>query len=167
VIELVVIRDACDEDIQGFIDCYSRVWKSFRGILPEQWVEEVIEDTGKPSFSENIRSTIANPDRILLVAEKDGEIVGHAQGRVNRGGYSWLSFMGVSPEHRRHGVGRALLNAFIEESRKSGCTKVSLDTAPSLKPAIKLYTEMGFIPEGYMRNHMHGLDYIFYSLFLE
>jgi len=163
----VVIRNARDEDVQGFIDCYSRVWKSFRGILPEQWVEEVIEEAGQPSFQENIQSAIANPDRILLVAEKDGEIVGHAQGRVNRGGYSWLGFMGVSPDHRRQGIGRALLYRFTEESRRSGCTKVSLNTAPRLKPAIKLYADMGFIPEGYMRNHIHGLDLIFYSLFLE
>lgn len=167
MIELVVIRRACDEDIQGFIDCYSKVWKLFRGILPEKWVEEEIKEADQPSFQENVRSAIANPDRIILVAEEDGEIVGHAQGRVNRGGYSWLGFMGVSPDHRRHGVGRALLNGFIEESRKSGCTKVSLNTAPCLKPAIKLYADMGFIPEGYMRNHMHGLDLIFYSLFLE
>ena len=164
---MVVIRDACDEDIQGFIDCYCKVWNSFRGILPKHYVEEVIKEVGQPSFQENIRSTIANPDRILLVAEKVEKIVGHAQGRVNRGGYSWLGFMGVSPDHRRQGVGRALLNGFIEESRKSGCTKVSLDTAPCLKPAIKLYADVGFIPEGYMRNHMHGLDLIFYSLFLE
>ena len=163
----MVIRDVCDEDVQGFIDCYLKVWKSFRGILPEQWVEEVIKEAGRPSFQENIRSAIADPDRILLVAEKDGEIVGHAQGRVNRGGYSWLGFMGVSPDHRRQGIGRALLNGFIEESRRSGCTKVSLDTAPCLKPAVKLYADTGFIPEGYMRNHMHGLNLIFYSLFLE
>ena len=163
----MVIRDACDEDVQGFIDCYSKVWKSFRGILPEQWVEKVIEEAGQPLFQEKIRSAIANTDRILLVAEKDGEIVGHAQGRVNRGGYSWLGFMGVSPDHRRRGIGRALLHKFIEESRKSGCTKVSLNTAPCLKPAVKLYADMGFIPEGYMRNHMHGLDYIFYSLFFD
>ena len=164
---MVIIRDAYNEDILGYVQCYSKIWKSFRGILPKEYVEEVVNEAKQPSLKENIRSTIANPDRILLVAEEDGEIVGLAQGRVNRGGYSWLGFMGVSPDHRRQGVGRALLNDFIEKSRKSGCTKVSLNTAPCLKPAIKLYADTGFIPEGYMRNHMHGLDLIFYSLFLE
>jgi ribosomal protein S18 acetylase RimI-like enzyme len=144
-----------------------RARKSFRGILSEQWVEEVIEVADQPSFQEYIRSAIVNPDRILLVVEKDGEILGLAQRRVNKGGYSWLGFMGVAPDHRRQGIGRALLYGFIEESRKSGCTKISLDTAPCLKPAIKLYADVVFIPEGYMRNHMHGLDLIFYSLFLE
>ena len=163
----MVVRRARDKYIQGFHDCYTKVWKSLRGVLPDQYVEGVLEEVDQPSFLENIRSLLANPDGILLVAEKDGEIIGNAQGRLNRGGYGWLSFMGVSPDCRRRGVGRALLCSFIEESRKGGWTKVSLDTAPCLKPAIKLYTDMGFIPEGYMRNHMHGLDLIFYSLFLE
>lgn len=164
---MVNIRNTSEEDIQGYTECYTRIWEAFRGILPNQYVEEVLEESGQQSFSESLRGAIANPDRIVLLAEKEGEIVGLAQGRVNRGGYSWLGFMGVSPGFRRQGIGRALLSRFIEESRRSNCTKVSLNTAPCLKPAIKLYTDMGFIPEGYMRNHMHGLDLILYSYFLK
>jgi ribosomal protein S18 acetylase RimI-like enzyme len=166
VIILTVVRRAHDKDIQGFKECYRKVWTSFRGILPDEYVEDVLEEVDQPSFIENIRSLLDNPDGILLVAEREGEIIGHAQGRLNRGGYAWLGFMGVSSDHRRQGVGRALLDIFLTESRKHGCTKVSLDTAPCLKPAIKFYADMGFIPEGYMRNHMHGLDLIFYSYFL-
>jgi ribosomal protein S18 acetylase RimI-like enzyme len=143
-----------------------KIWESLRGILPNQYVEETIEEAGQPALSERIRTAIAEPNRIMLVAEEGGEIIGLAQGRTNKSGYSWLGFMGVSPDHRRRGVARKILNEFIKQSKKSGCTKVSLNTAPSLKPAIKLYTDTGFIPEGYMRNHMHGLDLIFYSLFL-
>ena len=160
------VRRAEEGDIPGFIKCYTEVWKSFQGILPDDYVKDTIDKAKQESFKDNMKSLLANPDGILLVAEEEGEIIGHAQGRLNRGGYGWLGFMGVSPNHRRRGVGRALLTTFIEESRKHGCTKVSLDTAPCLKPAIKLYTDAGFIPEGYMRNHMHGLDLIFYSYFL-
>ena len=121
---------------------------------------------GQKVFSDRIRAAIADPARLILVAEEGGEIVGLAQGRTNKGGYSWLGFMGVSPDHRRRGAARGLLHEFIRQSRERGCTKVSLNTAPSLKPAIKLYAETGFVPEGYLRNHMHGIDLIFYSLFL-
>ena len=159
------IRDARVNDIPGFVDCYSRIWESLRGILPESFVEEATEDVGQKVFSDRIRAAIESPARIMLVAEEGG-IVGLAQGRTNKGGYSWLGFMGVSPDHRRRGVARGQLDEFIRLSRESGCTKVSLNTAPCLKPAIKLYAEAGFTPEGYLRNHMHGLDLIFYSLFL-
>ena len=160
------IRDARVDDIPSFVDCYSRIWESLRGILPDTFVEEAIEDVGQQAFSDRIRAAIADPARIMLVAEEGGEIVGLVQGRTNKGGYSWLGFMGVSPDHRRGGVARGLLGEFIRQSRESGCTKVSLNTAPCLKPAIKLYADTGFIPEGYMRNHMHGIDLIFYSPFL-
>lgn len=159
------IRDARVDEIPGFVDCYSRIWESLRGILPDSFVEEATEDVGQKVFSDRIRAAIENPARIMLVTE-EGEIVGLAQGRTNKGGYSWLGFMGVSPDHRRKGAARGILHEFIRQSRESGCTKVSLNTAPSLKPAIKLYADTGFIPEGYLRNHMHGLDLIFYSLFL-
>ena len=159
------IRDARLDDIPSFVDCYSRIWESLRGILPESFVEEATEDVGQKAFSDRIRAAIENPARITLVAE-EGEIIGLAQGRTNKGGYSWLGFMGVSPVHRRRGVGRGLLDEFIRLSRESGCTKVSLNTAPCLKPAIKLYADTGFVPEGYLRTHVHGLDLIFYSLFL-
>ena len=45
----MVVRRACDKDIQGFCDCYTKVWKSFRGILPDQYVEGVLEET--PCFN--------------------------------------------------------------------------------------------------------------------
>ena len=160
------VRDARDDDIPGFVQCYVKIWESLRGTLPDTFVEEATEDVGQKAFSDRIRAAIADPARIMLVVEEGGEIVGLAQGRTNTGGYSWLGFMGVSPDYRRRGVGRGLLDEFIRRSRESGCTKVSLNTAPSLKPAIKLYADTGFIPEGYLRNHMHGLDLIFYSKFL-
>jgi ribosomal protein S18 acetylase RimI-like enzyme len=160
------VRGARADDIPGFVQCYVKIWESLRGILPDTFVEEATEEVGQQVFSDRIRTAIADPARIMLIAEEGGEIVGLAQGRTNRGGYSWLGFMGVSPDRRRRGVGRGLLDEFIKRSRESGCTKVSLNTAPSLKPAIKLYTDTGFIPEGYLRNHIHGLDLIFYSLFL-
>ena len=161
----MIIRSLKVDDIISFKKCYLSIWNSLRGILPDKFVAEAIEDVSKTLFSDRLVAAIEDPKRIMLVAEENDEIIGLAQGRTNKGGYSWLGFMGVSPEKRRMGIARRILEEFISYSKNEGCTKVSLNTAPTLKPAIKLYTEMGFIPEGYMRNHMHGLDLIFYSLF--
>ena len=145
------VRDARVDDIPGFVVCYSKIWESLRGILPDTFVEDATEDVGQQALTDRIRTAIEDSARIMLVAEEGGEIIGLAQGKTNKGGYSWLGFMGVSPDHRRMGVGRGLLLEFIRRSRECGCTKVSLDTAPCLKPAIKLYADTGFIPEGYMK----------------
>jgi ribosomal protein S18 acetylase RimI-like enzyme len=40
---------------------------------------------------------------------------------------------------RRKGISRQLLKTFIEETRRRGAAKVTLNTASELKPAIKLY----------------------------
>ena len=164
---MVVVRRACEDDVDGFIKCYTSVWKSFRSILPDSYIDEVLMGVEEPTFKDSVKLNFTNPERILIVAEQDQAILGHAQGNFNKGGYSWLNFIGVEPNHRRSGIGKALLNKFIEESKAFGCTKVSLNTAPCLKEAIKMYAEMGFVPEGYMKNHMHGLDLIFYSLFFD
>jgi len=90
-----------------------------------------------------------------------------ATGMVGRGGLTTLGFMGVIPSMRRKGISRQLLKTFIEETRRRGAAKVTLNTASELKPAIKLYVEMGFLSEGLLRRHLHRVDSIVYSKFLE
>ena len=161
------IRKAKVEDIQGLLDCIRRVWESLRDILPKPWVEDEIESNRQPDAKDRLKNVITDPTRIALVAEEKGEIVGFALGRTDKSGLSWLSFMGVSPTQRRRGIGRSLLRRYLEKSRLKGAQKVSLNTAPELKPAVNLYVDMGFIPEGLMRRHRYGVDLIIYSKFLD
>jgi ribosomal protein S18 acetylase RimI-like enzyme len=73
----------------------------------------------------------------------------------------------VDESHRRRGIGRSLMETFVEESVNLGAVKITLDTAPTLKPAVKLYADMGFVPEGFLRRHRLGVDLIIFSKFLE
>ena len=97
-----------------------------------------------------------------MVAMEEDETIGLAWGNIREDGSSWLTFLGVKPAHRRKGVGRSLLTRFIEESRKQGSHKVSLDTDPRLIPAVRLYESMGFVTEGFARNP-YGLELVIYS----
>lgn len=160
------VRMAKAEDVQGMLDCMSTVWESLRDVLPIAWIDYEIENIRRPDAEDRLRKVITDPTRITLVAEEDG-VVGFALGRTDKSGLSWLSFMGVSPAHRRRGIGRGLVQRYLEESRLRGAHKVSLNTAPELKPAVKLYVGMGFLPEGLMRRHRYGVDLIVYSRFLE
>ncbi len=105
-------------------------------------------------------------EAILLLAEKANEIIGVALGR-EYGSVCNLGFLGVKTEHRRKGVGTALLHKFVDEARKRNAHKISLHTAPTLLPAVELYIRNGFIPEGFLRTHTRGLDMIVYSKFLK
>lgn len=130
-------------DISGYLDCQMKIFESLRGVLLPVFIEGEIawlREQGR-AWAEK---AVEDSDSVVLVADEAGDIVGMAAGRVGRGGLSTLGFMGVAPAMRRRGIGRELLRAFIDRSR-----------------------EMGFLPEGLLRRHIHGVDAIVYSRFLD
>jgi ribosomal protein S18 acetylase RimI-like enzyme len=156
------IRKASNKDIRGFIDCYIDIWKSLQDILPTDYVNDQVEKAYSSTIKNELLAEISDSNYIILVAKENAEIIGLAWGNIRKDGSSWLSLLGVSQEHRRKGVGKSLLTRFIEESREKGSPKISFDTDPRLVPAIRLYENMDFVPEGYTKNP-YGLELIIYS----
>ncbi|MFX1561953.1 MAG: GNAT family N-acetyltransferase [Promethearchaeota archaeon] len=161
------VRKANSGDISDLINCQCKIWESLRTLLPLVWVENELQELQEEKMKEHFKRLVQDPIRIILAAEENREIVGVAFGRAGKGGVSWLGFMGVMSSHRSKGIGKAILQRYIEESKRQGAHKISLNTAPQLKPAIRLYTGMGFIPEGLFRRHIYGVDLIIYSKFLD
>ena len=64
-----------------------------------------------------------------------------------------LRNMAVDPEHRQQGVGKALLEEARGRFLKAGAKRVFLEVRPSNKPALALYTSVGF------GLHSHRKDY--------
>lgn len=160
------IRSATVDDFEKLIKCYIEIWESLREWLPNSFVDPELESIRKHEGRERFKQRIASEDAIFLLAEKANEITGVALGR-EYGGVCNLGFLGVKTEHRRKGMGINLLNKFVEEAKKREAHKISLHTAPCLLPAIRLYIKNGFIPEGFLRKHIRGLDMIVYSKLLK
>jgi ribosomal protein S18 acetylase RimI-like enzyme len=57
-----------------------------------------------------------------------------------------LRMVGVSPEYRGRGIARQLVNACIDLARAAGKQRLTLDTAPVMVAAQRLYASMGFTP---------------------
>ncbi|MDW8245668.1 MAG: ribosomal protein S18-alanine N-acetyltransferase [Sandaracinaceae bacterium] len=55
-----------------------------------------------------------------------------------------LSWIGVLPQFRRQGLGKKLLQAFIQGVRKEGARQVFLEVRADNGPAIALYDSFGF-----------------------
>ena len=90
-----------------------------------------------------------------FVAELDGALVGFATLVVIPASLRLRIFwqirdLFVSPEHRRQGVARALLDAVRTAAIDAGAVRLSVQTEIDNRPALRLYAELGFEPvEGY------------------
>jgi ribosomal-protein-alanine N-acetyltransferase len=90
----------------------------------------------------------------FVVAEEDGEIVGYIMCRIEMGlsnfGLSGVAKKGhvvsvaVLPEHRRKGVGKALVLKALEGMRGYGAKQCYLEVRVTNQEAISLYKKLDF-----------------------
>ena len=93
---------------------------------------------------------------MLLAEAPDGEIVGRLSlARDPHPASRHVADLGlmVDAEHRRRGIGRALLDAAVDWARQEGVRKLELHVFPHNEPAIALYESFGFRREGLRREH--------------
>ncbi len=86
-----------------------------------------------------------------FVATCDGESVGTATSTAYEDKFGWVAMVLVHPDHRRKGIGSALLYACIDYLEERVAT-VKLDATPMGK---KLYDTLGFVDE-YMMERWLG-----------
>lgn len=87
----------------------------------------------------------------FFVAEKGGKVLGYIGiSCVIDEGY--ITNVAVFPEHRRQGVGKALIERIFSLARDEGLAFVSLEVRESNIPAITLYESLGFRREGKRKN---------------
>jgi ribosomal protein S18 acetylase RimI-like enzyme len=88
------------------------------------------------------RKLRVRPD-LFLVAETAGVVIGAVM--VGYEGHrGWISYLGVDPDHRRQGVGRALMTEAERLLRAEGCPKINLQIRTSNVQAIEFYRRIGF-----------------------
>jgi ribosomal protein S18 acetylase RimI-like enzyme len=89
----------------------------------------------------------ADPRNILIVAERDGRILGFASGTVldhpDKPRNLFVQEVGVNEDAQRRGIGRALVLALRDEGRKLGCQATWVLTDGDNAPARALYTSSG------------------------
>ena len=98
-----------------------------------------------PTVSRLVAFPRTSPHGDVLVADNgDGEAAG-AVCCVSFGATGWIGALGVAPEARRHGVGRALTEAAIARLHERGADTVLLFATDMGRP---LYERLGFVIEG-------------------
>jgi len=99
------------------------------------------------------RQHIADPDRLVLVAELGGRIVGALDGtyrtRLNWPTRElWIADLIVTESARGQGIGRALMDDAITRARQAGCHGLALESGHSRQVAHQLYQSLGFKDKG-------------------
>ena len=118
----------------AFGDTYGEGWtrSQLAGILPMAGVSLVVARTaggGCAGFS--LARQVADESELLLIA--------------------------VVPERRRRGVGRELLDHFIDDARRHGLKRIHLEVRDG-NPAATIYSSFGFEPVGRRQNYYQGSD---------
>jgi ribosomal protein S18 acetylase RimI-like enzyme len=101
---------------------------------------------GVPALTERLGELLAADEIIVLLAGDPP--TGFALFRIRpslwaKAGDAYLEELYVVPEHRRQGIGRALLEASIEAAREAGANHFELTTGESDTEARGLYESHG------------------------
>ncbi|MDQ3817592.1 MAG: GNAT family N-acetyltransferase [Acidobacteriota bacterium] len=102
-------------------------------------------------YASFISTQLEKPDKVVLVANDNGDVIGYAYAAIE--GYDYMALRGpagvlhdiiVDPEHRGRGVGRLLLNATLEFFSSRAVPRVVLSTAVQNEAAQRLFESAGF-----------------------
>ncbi|MGY1762638.1 GNAT family N-acetyltransferase [Geodermatophilus sp. SYSU D00779] len=129
-----------------------------------------------PLWPEDVDFFGEAPPGDVLVAELDGAVVGYVRLRrptalPSHRHVLQVNGLAVDPAVQRRGVGRALLVAAVEEARRRGARRLTLNVLATNPGARALYADCGFVVEGVRRGEflLEGqyVDDVFMAVSLE
>lgn len=103
--------------------------------------------------AEATKVNLANPDRLVLVAEADDAIVGHLLGGYYPADDMWIASRAVlislhmQAGRRGGGAGSQLVDRFKEWARERGAVQLLVTAYAANEGAIRFYQRHGFAPQ--------------------
>lgn len=124
---------------------YKPAYKRHFRALNKEWLNKYfrIEPEDEKIFN-NPKGLILDKGGMIVFAKLEGRVVGTAALIRHRNNVFELAKMAVVSDARHRFVGTKLTEAIIEKARDCGAKRLYLETGTKLKPAVNLYTKMGF-----------------------
>lgn len=143
---MVSVRRAQPADVSGLVACSSALFAEDAGTRDPSVYLGWPREFGPERFA----AGLDDPTRLLLVADCDGEIVGHLAGAAAEGSamrpvkVATLVSMYVQPAHRRGGLGARMVAQFSSWAREVGAELAEVTAYAGNADAIRFYERNGF-----------------------
>ncbi|EFE72156.1 predicted protein [Streptomyces viridosporus ATCC 14672] len=143
---VVVVRKAEHADVDGLVACSRALFAEDAGTRDPSVNVDWPREHGPQRFA----AGIDDPDRLLLVADRDGQIVGHLTGVMAEGSamkpvrVASLVSMYVQPAYRREQIGGRLIGEFTAWAKEKGAQLAEVTAYSSNTEAIRFYERNGF-----------------------
>lgn len=145
----ITIRPAAAADLPTIGRLGAQLVRLHHDFDPKRFIPATSRSEGL--YASYLGSLLQEPNVVILVAERDGELLGYTYGSVED--YDYMALRGpagalydivVDPAHRGAGVGRTLLEATLGALAAKGAPRVVLSTAEQNTTAQRLFARMGF-----------------------
>ncbi|WP_328663607.1 GNAT family N-acetyltransferase [Streptomyces sp. NBC_00328] len=142
----VVVRKAEHADVDGLVACSGALFAEDAGTRDPSVDINWPREHGRQRFT----AGIDDPDRLLLVADRGGEVVGHLTGVVAEGSamkpvkVASLVSMYVQPAYRREQIGGHLMGQFLAWAKDKGAELAEVTAYSINTEAIRFYERNGF-----------------------
>jgi GNAT superfamily N-acetyltransferase len=135
----VDIRRATADDVPTIVD-----------LIATDSLAATREKPGDPRYLAAFEKINADPNQLLVVVDRSGEVVGTLQltfiPGLSRTGMTraTIEAVRVRADQRGEGLGQRLIEWAVEQARERGCGLVQLTTDASRADAHRFYERLGF-----------------------
>lgn len=142
----VITRRATVADVPALVS----LWTELRTLGAR--AERAVNPISTPDIAVRLAEVIGGERTQVLLACRAGEPAGMAVCRVvhpdplSDSGVLQVSHVVVARQHRRRGVGHALLAAAVEIADDQHLEHVGVEVYPSVREASRFYARLGFAP---------------------
>jgi ribosomal protein S18 acetylase RimI-like enzyme len=146
-----VIRLATTADLPAIGRLGALLVRMHHDFDPERFISATPQT--ERAYARFLGRQLKDRDVVILVAERDGGVVGYSYAGLE--GMDYMALRGpagalydllVDPAQRGRGIGRTLLDATLETLKARGAPRVVLSTAVGNEPARRLFARAGFRP---------------------
>lgn len=141
----IEVRPVRPEEYEEAGEVTALAYREFAGLQEEDWDEYIDRMTDVAGRAEKALVLVAVDDRRIL-----GTLTLELERRIDEDhtplepGQAHIRMLGVHPEARRGGVGRALMSGAIERARAAGKQQLTLNTTQRMQAAKAMYESLGF-----------------------